>query len=57
MSDNDNLTEEMLLEFFNAVEVGIAAAKQRFKEKKGIQEKKALGVKTENQSQNGEVKL
>lgn len=40
MSDNDNLTEEMLLEFFNAVEVWIAAAKQRFKEKKGIQEKK-----------------
>ncbi len=33
MSD---LAEDMLLEFLNAVEAGIAAAKQRYKDRKGI---------------------
>lgn len=31
-----DLAEDMLLEFLNAVETGVAAAKQRYKEKKGI---------------------
>lgn len=38
MSESENLAEEMLLEFLNAVEAGIAAAKQRYKERKGISE-------------------
>ena len=36
----ESTAEEMLLEFLNAVEAGIAAAKQRYKEIKGIAEKK-----------------
>ena len=37
MTDNE-LSEEMLLDFFDGVEAGIASARQRYKEKKGLQE-------------------
>jgi hypothetical protein len=48
MSNDENLAEEMLLEFFNGVEAGIAAAKQRLEKKKGIQEKKTELPGSEN---------
>jgi hypothetical protein len=39
---SESLAEDMLLEYLNAVEMGIAAAKQRYKEKKGIDQPKPL---------------
>jgi hypothetical protein len=39
----EDLALEVLLEFFNGVEAGMAAAKQRLKERKGLTEKTASG--------------
>jgi len=33
---SEDLAEDMLLEFLNAVETGVAAARQRYREKKGL---------------------
>jgi len=48
MTEGD-LALEMLIEFLNAVEAGVAAAKQRLKERKGLEElaKQIAAVKEE----------
>ena len=40
MTENEDFALEVLLEYLNAAEAGIAAAKQRIREKKGLEEKK-----------------
>ena len=44
MTENEAFALEVLLEYLNAAEAGIAAAKQRIKEKKGLRDQQSAAV-------------